>query len=161
MRGIFTKCFVLGFMIPLGSWAANRKSPDVAAEQTTRIFVLVLNTAAVPESTLSEAKKQAGSVLKNVGVEVEWIDCQLATNDSVCTGTAEANQLQLTIVTEDNRQMFGEGVFGRSVVGGSNRGVYARVFYAHIQAKAEQEGASPATLLGLAMVRVRAPAAWP
>ncbi|MGA7411843.1 MAG: hypothetical protein WBW33_15295 [Bryobacteraceae bacterium] len=150
MRGISTKCLVLGFMIPVSSWAANRKSPDVA-EQTTRISVTVLNGAAVPDNTLIEAQKQAGRILRQAGVEVEWLDCQLATNTSACTGAAEANRLQLTIVTEDNRQMFGEDVLGRSVVGGSNKGVYARVFYAHIQAKAEQEGVSPATLLGLAV----------
>jgi hypothetical protein len=150
MRGIIIQSIVVGFLIPLGSWAADRRSPAVAAPQNTRISVLVRNSAAVPDETLDEAQKQAGRILGQVGVEVEWIDCQLTTN-TFCNGTTEANRLQLTIVTEDNRQIFGEDVLGRSVVGGSNKGVYARVFYAHIQVKAAQEGVNPATLLGLAV----------
>ncbi len=115
------------------------------------MFVMVRNSAGVPDDTINDAQKQAGKILGHVGVEVAWIDCQLSINASVCTGTAEADRLELTIVTEDNRQMFSEDVLGRSVLGGSDRGVYARVFYAHIQVKAEQEGVSPATLLGLAV----------
>ena len=151
MRGIFMQSIVVGFLIPPGSWAGDRPPHDVSAAQSTRILAMVRNSAAVPDQTLSNAQKQAGKILGYTGVEVEWIDCQLSTNASVCTGTAEADRLELTIVTEDNPQMFGEDVLGRSVVGGSNKGVYARVFYAHIQVKAEQEGVSPATVLGLAV----------
>ena len=92
------------------------------AEQTTRISVMVLNTAAVPDQTLSEAQKQAGKILGHAGVDVEWIDCQLPVNAPVRTAAAESDRLLLTIVAEDNRQMFGEDVLGRSVVGGSNKG---------------------------------------
>ena len=151
MRGIFMQSIVVGFLIPLGSWAADRRPHDVSAAQRTRMFVMVRNSAGVPGNTINDAQKQAGKILGHMGVGVEWIDCQLSINTSVCTGTAEADRLELTIVTEDNRQMFGEDVLGRSVVGGSDKGVYARVFYAHIRVKAEQEGVSPATLLGLAV----------
>jgi hypothetical protein len=151
MRGIFTKCILVGFLIPVSSWAANRRPQDVSAAQSARIFVMVRNSAAVPESTLNEAQKQAGKILEHAGVQVEWIDCQLSINTSVCTGPAEADKLLLTVVTEDNRQMFAEDVLGRSVVGGSDKGVYARVFYGHIQVKAEREGVNPAALLGLAV----------
>jgi len=48
--------------------------------------------------------------------------------------------------------MFDEDVLGRSAPGSpDNPGVYARVFYAHIQGKAEREGVTPAALLGLAV----------
>jgi hypothetical protein len=56
------------------------------------------------------------------------------------------------IIPEDNRQIFGEDVLGRSIPGDDNsHGVYARVFYRHIRAKAEQERVNPAQLLGLAV----------
>lgn len=151
MRGIFKQSIVVGFLIPVSLSAADRHSSDVEGTQNARISVLVLNVAAVPARTLSKAQKQAGEILGNVGVDVEWIDCQLPINTSVCTGTAEADRLTLTIVTEDNRQMYGEDVLGRSVVGNSNKGVYARVFYSHIQAKAEREGVDSGALLGLAV----------
>jgi hypothetical protein len=151
MRGIFKQSIVVGFLIPLSSWAADRHSLHAAATRNATISVMVLNIAAVPAHTLSEAEKQAGEILGNVGVGVEWIDCQLPTNTAICNGTAEADRLTLTIVSEDNRQIYGEDVLGRSVVGNSNKGVYARVFFAHIQAKAEQEEVNPAALLGLAI----------
>jgi hypothetical protein len=150
MRGIFKQSIVVGFLIPLSSWAADRQSPDAPVTQTPRISVMVLNIVGVPAHTISQAEKQAGEILGNVGVDVEWIDCQLPINTAVCTGTAEADRLTLTIVTEDNRQMYGEDVLGRSVVGNSNKGVYARVFYAHVQMKAEREGVDSGALLGLA-----------
>jgi hypothetical protein len=151
MRGIFMLSVVAGFLIPAGAWAADQRSPHVAAAQDPTIFVMVHNIAAVPAHTLSEAQRQAGEILGSVGVDVEWIDCQRPINTSACTGTAEADRLMLTIVMEDNRQMFGDDVLGRSVVGSSNKGVYARAFYGHIQAKAEREGESPAPLLALAV----------
>jgi len=151
MRGIFKQSIVVGFLIPLSSWAADRHSPNVAVTQNAKISVMVLNIAAVPAHTLSEAEKQAGEILGNAGVDVEWIDCQLPINTAICTGTAEADRLTLTIVSEDNRRIYGEDVLGRSVVGNSNKGVYARVFYSHIQAKAERERVNSGALLGLAV----------
>jgi hypothetical protein len=65
---------------------------------------------------------------------------------------AELDRLFLTIVTEDDVRTYGEDVLGRSVPGeGGVHGAYARVFYRHIQAKAEQERVNKAQLLGLAM----------
>jgi len=97
MRGIFMQSIVVGFLIPLCSWAADRRSPDVPVTQNPRIFVIVVNSAAVPDHSLSEAEERVGEILTNVGVEVEWIDCQRPINTSVCTGTAEADRLVLTI----------------------------------------------------------------
>jgi hypothetical protein len=151
MRGIFKQSIVVGFLIPFSSWAADGHSSDVKGTQNARISVMVLNVAPVPAHTLSKAQKQAGEILGNVGVDVEWIDCQLSVNAPVCTAAAEADRLTLTIVTEDNPQMYGEDVLGRSVVGNSNKGVYARVFYAHIQAMAERERVDTGALLGLAI----------
>ena len=82
---------------------------------------------------------------------MKWIDCHRPANASVCA-MAEPDRLFLTIVTEDNRQIVDEDVLGRSVPrDGVTHGVYARVFYRHIQAKAEQERVNPAQLLGLAV----------
>jgi hypothetical protein len=151
MCGISTKFVVVGFLVSVSAGAANRPPHNSLPKESVRIFVMVRSNAEVPDQTFINAQKQAGRILAQVGVEVEWIDCRLSTNSSACSGPAEADRLQLTIVTEDNHQMFGEDVLGRSVVGGSDKGVYARVFYTHIQVKAEHEGVDTATLLGLAV----------
>ena len=152
MRGICIQSIAVGLLVTLGSWAAKRRAPDVPVAQTLRISVVVFDQAEVPGQTLSEAQARAGTILGKAGVDVKWIDCRRPANASVCAMVAESDRLFLTIVTEDKRQMFGEDVLGRSVPGDpSSRGVYARVFYGHIQTKAEQEGVNPAQLLGLAV----------
>jgi len=120
--------------------------------QELRISVMIFNQAEVPGPTLREAEERAGSILGKAGVEVNWTDCHRPANTSVCAMPAEPNHLFLTIVMEDNRQFFGDDVLGRSVPGDrSCHGIYARVFYRHIQAKAGQESVNPAQLLGLAV----------
>jgi len=152
MRGICIQRMAVGVLIPLGSWAANRRVPDVPVPQTLRVSVMVFDQAGVPDRLLSEARERAGTILGKAGVEVGWIDCHRPANVSVCATVAELDRLFLTIVTEDNRQVFGEDVLGRSVPGDhGSHGVYARVFYKHVQLRADQERVSPAQLLGLAM----------
>jgi len=120
--------------------------------QEPRISVMVFDQAEVSGHTLSEAQERAAAILGKAGVEVKWIDCHQSANAAVCATVAEPDRLFLTIVTEDNRQLFGEDVLGRSVPGDrGSHGIYARVFYRHIQAKAEQERVDPAQLLGLAV----------
>jgi len=117
-----------------------------------RISVMVFDQAEVPGHTLGEAQERAEAMLGRAGVEVKWIDCHCPVNASVCAMVAQPDRLFLTIVTDDNRQLFGEDVLGRSVPGDrGSHGVYARVLYRHIQAKAGQERVNPAQLLGLAM----------
>jgi len=117
-----------------------------------RISVMVFDQAEVSDHTLREAQERADAILNQAGVEVKWIDCHQSANASVCETVAQPDRLILTIVTEDNRRVFGEDVLGRSMPGdGSAHGVYARVFYGHILAKAEQERVNPAQLLGLAV----------
>ena len=150
MRGICIQRIAVGVLIPLGSWAASRRVPDVPVTQTLRVSVMVFDQAGMPDRLLSEAQERAGTILGKAGVQVEWIDCHRPANAAVCT--AEADRIFLTIVTEDNRQVFGEDVLGRSVPGDhGSHGVYARVFYRHVQAKADQERVNPAQILGLAM----------
>jgi len=150
MRGIYIQTVAVGVLIPLGSWAANRRAPDLSVTQPLKVSVMVFDQAEVPDHTLSEAQERARAVLGKAGVEVEWVDCHRPANAAVCI--VQPDRLFLTIVTEDNRQIFGEDVLGRSVPGdGSSHGVYARVFYKHIQAKAEHEGVDVAQLLGLSV----------
>jgi len=152
MRGICIQSIAVGLLVPLGSWAANRRAPDVPVAPTLRISVMVLNQAEVPDRTVGEAQERAGAILGKAGVGVEWIDCRRPPIPLVCERVAEPDRLILTIVTEDSRRIFTDDVLGRSLPGdGRNRGVYARVFYRHIQAKAVQEGISLAQLLGLAV----------
>jgi hypothetical protein len=152
MRGICIQNIAVGLLVPLGSWAANRPGPDVPVKPTLRMSVMVFDRAEVPDSILGEARERAGVILGKAGVEVEWIDCQRPPIPLVCEKAAELDRLLLTIVTEDSRRFFADDVLGRSVPGdGRNRGVYARVFYRHIRAKAEQEGVNAAQFLGLAV----------
>jgi len=120
--------------------------------QELRISVMVFDQAEVPGHMLSEAQERAGTILGKAGVEAKWIDCHQPANALVCAMVAQPDRLFLTIVTEDDRQSFGEDVLGRSMPGDrSSHGVYARVLYRHIQAKAARERVNVAQLLGLAM----------
>ena len=140
MRGICIQRMAVGVLIPLGSWAANRRVPDVPATQTLRVSVMVFDQAGVPDRLLSEAQQRAGTILGKAGVEMEWIDCHRPANASVCATVAELDRLFLTIVTEDDVRTYGEDVLGRSVPGDhGSHGVYARLFYKHVQLRADQE----------------------
>ena len=152
MRGICIQSIAVGVLIPLGSWAGNRKAPDVPATQILRISAMVFDQAEVPDHTLGEAEERAAVILGKAGVEVQWIDCHRPANASVCATVAQLDRVFLTVVTQDNARTFNADVLGRSVPGdGHSHGVYARVFYRHIQAKAEQERVDLAQLLGLAV----------
>jgi hypothetical protein len=145
MSGICIQSIVVGLLVPLGAWA-------VPVAQSLRISVMVLDQAEVPDRILGAAQERAGVILGKAGIELKWTDCRRPPIPSICTKVAEPDRLFLTIVTEDDRRVFADDVLGRSVPGGgSGRGVYARVFYGHIQARANQEGVDPAQLLGLAV----------
>ena len=150
MRGICIQRIIVGVLLPFGSSAASRRAPDLPVAQTLRVSVMVFDQAGVPDHLLSEAQERAGTILGKAGVEVGWVDCHRPANAAVCT--VQADRLFLTIVTEDNRQVFGQDVLGRSVPGDHGiHGVYARVFFRHVQSKAEQERVNAAQILGLAM----------
>lgn len=150
--GASLQSIAAGFVIPHGSWFANGTAPNVPEPQIRRIPVMVFDQARVTGRVLGEAQQRAGVILAKAGVDVQWIDCHRSPVPPACLTVAEPDRLFLTIVTEDDARIFGNDVLGRSIPGsGDSQGVYARVFYRHIQAKAKQESIFPAELLGLAV----------
>jgi hypothetical protein len=81
MRGILVKSIVLGFLIPLGSWAADDKESPETLSLTLRLY----NTSSASARDLEEMKENASQVFMHSGIEIDWISCEPGPQDSaVC-----------------------------------------------------------------------------
>jgi hypothetical protein len=82
MRGIFMQSIVVGFLIPLGSWAADDANSPARLSITIRLY----NTSSASERDLKEMKESASRVFNHSGIDIEWFPCEPGPRDSaVCT----------------------------------------------------------------------------
>jgi hypothetical protein len=82
MRGIFMQSIVLGFLIPLGSWASDDANSTARLSMTVRLY----NTSSASERDLKEMKESASRVFSHSGIDIEWFPCEPGPRDSaVCT----------------------------------------------------------------------------
>jgi hypothetical protein len=87
MRGMLRQSIVVGFLIPLGSWAAD----DADSAATLSLPVRLYNTSSASVRELEEMKESASQIFSRAGVEVEWIPCAPGPGDSaVCPNTSDA-----------------------------------------------------------------------
>jgi hypothetical protein len=87
MRGVLGQSIVVGFLIPLGSWAADNADSSVTLSLTVRFY----NTSSASVRELEEMKESATQIFNRAGVEVEWIPCAPGPRDSaVCPNPSDA-----------------------------------------------------------------------
>jgi hypothetical protein len=90
MRGVFGQSLIVGFLIPLGSWAAN----DADSSTSLPLAVRLYNTSSAALRELDEMKESASQIFGRAGIELEWISCAAGPGDSaVCPNPSDtANQ---------------------------------------------------------------------
>ena len=58
--------------------AAVLAAPLVAAEPAPKLTVFVYNYAAIGSDDLANTKQEAARIYRNIGVEIQWLDCALS-----------------------------------------------------------------------------------
>jgi len=87
MRGVLRQGIAIGFLIPLGSWAAD----DADSSRTLSLPVRFYNTSSASARELEEMKESASQIFSRAGVAVEWISCAPGPRDSaVCPNSNDA-----------------------------------------------------------------------
>ncbi len=95
MRRVLRQSIVVGFLIPLGSWAADEADSSGALSLTVRLY----NTSSASMRELEEMKKSASQVFNRAGVEVDWIPCAPGPRDSaVCPNPSGAANRTIVFV---------------------------------------------------------------
>ena len=69
---------VLGFLVPMSSWAAD----DSVSPATLSLTIRLYNTSSASERDLAEMKESANVVFNHSGIEIEWVPCEPGPRDS-------------------------------------------------------------------------------
>ena len=119
-----------------------------------QIRVSVYNSSPISSSTLERAEREAGRVLRDVGVEPVWLNCpqEISREDSLgrCSEASFPSHLHLQILRVSHGLKV--STLGISFSAEDGRGCYADLFYEPIQQLEEQTHVSPSVILGHAMV---------
>jgi len=118
-----------------------------------QLRVSVFNSSPISSSTIERAEGEAGRVLREVGVEVFWLNCpqEMSQEASLgrCSEVSFPSHLHLSILRA-SRGLKATTV-GISFTAEDGRGCYADLFYEPIQQLQDETHASPSVILGHAM----------
>ena len=118
-----------------------------------QLWVSVFNTSPISSSIIQRAEGEAGRVLRDVGVEVIWLNClqdaQHEASLGLCSEVSFPSHLHLHILRA-SRDLKASTV-GISFSAEDGKGCYADLFYEPIQQLQEETHASPPVVLGHAM----------
>jgi len=147
-REIRRRCFLFGLMLCWGGvplWAKEGRSQEVF------VTVAVHNRAVIPANTLAQAELTAGSIFKEAGVEVHWVNCEPPPVAALkiapsCRVTEFPKHLQLTIARRS--KSLTDSVFGVSYLGEDGSGCYSDVFFEPAEELHKRLHVNLGTLLG-------------
>jgi hypothetical protein len=115
--------------------------------------VSVFNSSPVQSSTLERAEGEAGRVLREVGIEVLWLNCprlmSLEASLGRCSEASFPSHLHLRILRASHDLKV--STLGVSFSAEDGRGCYADLFYEPIRQLQEETHVSPSVILGHAM----------
>ena len=130
----FRKCLALSFLLIVSLPALAETAPTGEAKPSLKITVRVYDYAQVRPRTLAGAEREAGKILRKVGVEVVWLDCYGATveKNPACSKSLGPTDLVVRIVRPNRaaRAALRHNTCGLSALpknGGG--GTYAAIFY--------------------------------
>lgn len=128
-------CFAAALCAAIGISAASAQSPTLR--------IRVLDYASVPAATLHAFAAPARAVFLESGIESDWPTCRVAARQGTCEPLAD-DELYVKIVP---KAAPGSVIrFGTTIRQGS-RGIFAYVFWAHVQQAAVRHGVAPSLLL--------------
>ncbi len=101
MKRLSRNFLILSSLLTLSSAGLADTASGVEPEFRPTITVRVFNYAGVAERIVAAAKKQAGRVLRDVGVHALWIDCPTSLAElqinTACRGSAASTELVIRI----------------------------------------------------------------
>ena len=102
---------------------------ETLAHSTTTIplEIYVYNQAQVPQAVLVRAERRVTLILRDSGVQPEWLDCTLADRPSPCSGAASPGSLAVQIVHGTTKMR--DEIFGAAFLGEDGIGRQTDVFY--------------------------------
>lgn len=90
--------------------------------------IYVYNQAQVPQAVLARAERRVTLILRDSGVQPEWLDCMaLAGRPSSCSGAAIPGSVAVQIVHETTKMR--DEIFGAAFLGEDGIGRQSDVFY--------------------------------
>jgi len=128
--------------------------PDARAQSAfVQLRVSVFNSSSISPATIGRAESEAGRVLREVGLEVIWLNCpqdgQHEASLGLCSEASFPSHLHLHILRA-SRNLKASTV-GISFSAEDGKGCYADLFYEPIQQLQEETHASASVILGHAM----------
>lgn len=143
----------LGFLILL-TLSAILASPS--SSSINSVSVAVHNDAGAPLGLLAQAENIATRVFEQAGVNVKWINCPVATQDSpdaeICRKASFPAYFQQRIVSR--HASLAQSSFGVSYMSSQGIGCYSYVFYQRVAELVAEQGGNEqntAVLLGHVM----------
>ncbi len=140
----------LGLVLAMAGVPATAK---VAPKTSVVVTISVHNDAAVPWGTIRGAENEASRVFREAGIDVEWMNCQAVSEETVeteksrnCREAIFPEHLQLRIVKRSVG--LSTEVMGVSFLSGDGRGCQADLFYEGIEGLRQKSNASLASILG-------------
>jgi hypothetical protein len=140
----------LGLALAMSGFPAKAK---VAARSPVIVTISVHNDVAVPWGTIREAEGEASRVFREAGIDVEWMNCQAVSGETLeteksrsCREAIFPEHLQLRIV----KQSVGlrPDVMGVSFLSEDGSGCQADLFYEGVEGLRQKTNASLAIILG-------------
>lgn len=136
---------ILALSCPV-TWCKAPRAPWGGSQLTISVY----NQAGVPEEVLLQGEDEAGQVLRQAGIQVNWLNCRVpAATEEESTACREAvypQHLHLRIVPKA-LSLKGEAM-GISFQDADGRGCYADLFYEPMQELHKSSGIHLASLLG-------------
>jgi hypothetical protein len=128
--------------------------PDASAQSAfVQLRVSIFNSSPISPATIERAEGEAGRVLRDVGVEVIWLNCpQDGPHEAslgLCSEASFPSHLHLHILRA-SRGLKASTV-GISFSAEDGKGCYADLFYEPIQQLQDETHASASVILGHAM----------
>jgi hypothetical protein len=117
-----------------GGWICGILFAAQAVAAAPTIKVQVHNAANVPQSSVRRALAEAVWILRQAGIEMQWIECGNSVRESAelpgCRPRTEPGLFVLSLLGEDSRAGTGSDALGFAVLAGNRNG--AAVIFSHV-----------------------------
>jgi hypothetical protein len=116
------------------------------------VTINIFNDAAVPDSSLEAAKREASRIFTAAHIQIHWNDCTttaLVPPNGSCHDRQANNQLHLRIVRTGKKEH--QDIFGIAFLGANGIGTYSDVFYDSVEKLRGDRPSNIGRLLGHVM----------
>jgi len=135
---------------------ANAVPMDERTHRTLRdsqITIRVHDYAQIKSGVLLQAERSAGGILRDAGVETNWVECGVGEaphGDAACARAVTALDFLLNLLPQSmaQRSNFRNDVFGVAIESEKDFGFYASIFYNKVEDCAAHEHLDLIPLLG-------------